>query len=84
MLNAGCDFKNFYSSNLPCFVLCLICELYFMKHQATKQNNISEKLVDLNISIKYIITYYASSLFTRSREKHGWILASLLPKEQNR
>ena len=48
-----------------------------MKHQAPKQNNIFEKLVDLKISIKSlsssIITYYASSLlmFTRSREKLG-------------
>ena len=47
-----------------------------MKHHATKQNNISEKLVDLKISIKslysYIITYYA-----RFREKRGEIPASL-------
>ena len=25
------------------------------------------------------MTYYASSLFTRSREKHGWTPVSLLP-----
>ena len=84
MLNAGCIIKEllFIKHTLYlCFALFVNFTSWSIR-QHSRIINISEKFVDLNIAIKllysYIITYYASSLFTRSREKYGWIKASLL------
>ena len=84
MLNAGCIIKEllFIKHTLYlCFALFVNFSSWSIR-QHSRIINISEKFVDLNIAIKslysYIITYYASSLFTPSREKHGWITASLL------
>ena len=65
-----------------CFALLVNFTSWSIR-QHSRIIDISEKFVDLNIATKslysYKITYYASSLFTRSREKHGWIItASLL------